>query len=635
MARSILETCTRLLDSVGEEWPWCFGAKITMTPTLLYLHGVGKGDRDENWKVALSEGLESVGYPDLADVPTLSPRYAFLLKGTDPDHPIPSNTVPNFTGERGRQYKRDFERRVGALEAALGAHDRGVGVPFADLGTFAIAQVPQMVQAKNYVTNRSIRAHVMRRIIGALPEEGPIVIVGHSLGSVITADIIRRIPKQLDVRGVVTIGSPLAAPTFQFDSLKSTLKNPPTNVDWWINFWNDMDPVTGRRGISSVFPWLVDRRIHTSNPASAHGSRKYLKDPSVARAIGYALFGSQSQAMVKVSTGLDIRANRDENQILLQLRYAHLIKRRLKGETLDRFKGALREVQADLVDTMMEARKEQSLSIPSVVAAAAVDMTHADSQAIEPAALQPLHKDEALIPLISLATESLISPYEIDVDESLRLDAFKELTVEMGLGAQIAHDVFGAIEEARKALAKNRGNLLKWGALGVGTVAILATGGLALAAMPAGLAGAAAVTSGLAAFGPGGLIGGLMTAGTLVSVSSGGLAVGLASSGASAQTVEEVLATGLTAAALRKKQGRDPDPRIWLFFVETEEEVRRNLSLLSAFSDPSSGSIQELKRKLKSVQRALEFMQSEGIGGVPEESVEPTDSMTDSPESVG
>ena len=75
-----------------------------------------------------------------------------------------------------------------------------------------------------------------------------------------------------------------------------------------------------------------------------------------------------------------------------------------------------------------------------------------------------------------------------------------------------------------------------------------------------GVAGAAAITSALAAFGPGGMIGGLLTAGTLVTAGGGGIAFGLASPGTTAETVEAVVGAQLAAALLRQRQGLEQDP---------------------------------------------------------------------------
>lgn len=60
---------------------------------------------------------------------------------------------------------------------------------------------------------------------------------------------------------------------------------------------------------------------------------------------GAALFGSKSKELAVVDHGFDIPLNTAETFTLLGLRYAHLIRDRLKGDVQDRYSGALRQAQ--------------------------------------------------------------------------------------------------------------------------------------------------------------------------------------------------------------------------------------------------------------------------------------------------
>ena len=121
----------------------------------------------------------------------------------------------------------------------LGRHDRGTGWFGGDtVVDWAFARHP-FVQAHRYSNDGETRARVLNRILKQLPQTGRLVIIGHSLGSVIAADLVRRLPAGLEVVGMVTLGSPLAHRRFHVDSLKSNLAAPPPNLAWWVNFWND------------------------------------------------------------------------------------------------------------------------------------------------------------------------------------------------------------------------------------------------------------------------------------------------------------------------------------------------------------------------------------------------------------
>lgn len=597
--------------------------------TLLFLHGVGGGDQANHWKARLAESLARLGYPELGTVRVIAPKYAHALKGADEREALPGLTIRQPSREAAKRNRRDFERRIGAVEVRLGRHDRGGGLPGGNALVELALGNPAFVQARNYVRDPQIRAQVLNRILTKLPDSGRLVIVGHSLGSVIAADLVRRLPVAVEVAGMVTIGSPLASAGFEVDKLQETLREPPANLAWWVNFWNWHDPVSARRGVSSVFPWMIDFRVHTDLGPDVHSAVRYLADDVVAEAIGYALFGSRSQELEVIDRSIDIPLDPAEHLALIALRYGHLIKGHLEGDQRDRFAGALRQVQGAAVEGIRERNTATGRGMPAPVARLAFDISDPEATVPEPFPASDLTKEDAVVPLTVLAAENVIRPFEIAVPNNRRQDAMKELTAEMGLGSQFGADVFDAARRAQAVLSGGRGvNWIKWGALGVGAAALaVATGGLVLAA-GAGLAGAAAITSALAAFGPGGMIGGLLTAGSLVAAGGGGIALGLASPGTSAETLETVVARQLAAEILRKAHGLEPDPAVWRNLVETEIEVRRGYERLDEFSDESATSLRETKRKIDALERAISFLREQGL--------EPgmVDGATDEAESV-
>jgi len=591
------------------------GVAVPETPTLLMLHGVGAGDPDHSWQGTLNRSLLALGYPGLGAVQVIAPQYAHALKGWDVEQTLPEVTIKQPGRDDARRHRRAFERRTGALEFRLGRHDHGEVWPGADLAMGMAIDLPTFGQARNYLTDLQIRAQVLRRILDSLPDTGEIVILGHSLGSVVAADLVRRLPPGLRVTGMVTIGSPLAHGRFDVDKLRDSMKEPPTNLSWWVNVWNTYDPVAAHRGVSSVFPWMLDFRIHTgAYLKQAHDALEYLADESVATAVGYAVFGSPSKEVARLESGLDIPLDAAERTAVTALRYAHLAKARLAGDQKERFIGALRHVQAAAVKEIRVRNHLAGRPIPSAVARLAFDLSDPDAEVPEPLPSTHLDKEAAVGLFTALASENVIRPFEIVLPKNAWHEAMTDLSAEMALGSQFGRDVFRATDEARDVLTRSdRLDWKKWGAIGAGAAALIAvTGGLALAA-GVGLAGAAAMTTALAGFGPGGMIGGLITAGALASAGGGGIAYGLASSDTTAETLGVVVERRLASAILRKEQRLEMDASAWTFFTQIEIEIRREHERLDEFSDASAPTLRELARKIETVERALRYMREHAL----------------------
>lgn len=586
---------------------------MSQEPFLLFLHGVGDGNRDGAWLTGLSAALSRLGYPDVDAERVIAPRYAHALKDSDESLPLPRTTVKQPARDKVRQNRRDFERRAAALEFRLGKHNQGNGWGGAEFVVNGSASLPGFVQVRKYLGNADVRAQVLHLILQKLPAAGQIVIVGHSLGSVIAADLLQRLPTGLEVVGMLTIGSPLASGRFDVDKLRESMQEPPTNLAWWVNFWNVLDPVAAHRGLSSVYNWMLDFRIGTGFNHHVHDAESYLSHDAVAEAVGFALFGSTSTEIVSVDHGVDIQLDESELTALVALRYAYLLKSRLEGEQAARFAGALRQVQATAVNEVRQRNRDAGRPLPSQIARLVFDPSDPDALVPEPLPSRHLTKEDAVTLLTVLASENVIRPFELNIDRDKWLGAMQELTAEMGLGSQYGTHVFEAAKSAQDVLSGALINWKKWGALGAGAVAlVVATGGLALAAAP-GVVGAAVITSALAGFGPGGMIGGLLTAGTLVGAGGGGIAFSLASPGTTAETVEAVIQRRLAAAILRKRQSLEPDYILWRILSANEIAFRREFERLDEFSDESAQGLKELKKKLETIERAMKYLSQSGL----------------------
>ena len=470
-------------------------------------------------------------------------------------------------------------------------------------------------EASNYMHDDAVRRGVLNRVIDQLPDSGSIVIIGHSLGSVIAADLLPRIPRHLKVAGMITIGSPLAQGNFDLGKLDTDLKEPPSNLAWWVNFWSHWDPVAALRGASTVVPWLLDVRVSTPmQPMAAHSAHEYLEDALVGKAIGYALFGSQSTDLAVIETGLDVQLDHDEKLTLAGLRLSHLIRDNLKGDTKERFGGALAETQFQVINDLIAKRKMERRSIPGGLSVLQTnEVCDPDTLRIPVVHLFP-DRDQATEDLLVLALQNSLSPYEVEVKESVRISAMRQLASEMALTPKQGEDAFDALEEASKALA-GKTRFMKWGLLGAGALAVVASGGILLPAAT-GLAGAAAVTSALASFGPGGMVGGLLTAGALISAGSGTIAVGMMTAGSTAEEFEGVIHIQLARLILRETWGMsrdEPAESVWHVWTESERDLIRLRSKLERFSDKNAPGLRDTDRKLAAVRKAIRYAEEKGL----------------------
>ena len=60
-----------------------------------------------------------------------------------------------------------------------------------------------------YLDRDEIRQLVLTTVLQSVPTSGPVVLVSHSLGTVVAMDLLTRLPEQLQVVQLVTAGSPL------------------------------------------------------------------------------------------------------------------------------------------------------------------------------------------------------------------------------------------------------------------------------------------------------------------------------------------------------------------------------------------------------------------------------------------
>jgi pimeloyl-ACP methyl ester carboxylesterase len=398
-----------------------------MTPTLVYLHGIG-AEHDDAWRDVVSVALVEMGYPGLEGIDCRAPKYPNTLRyPSDERHALPPQTSPHVSRSERDEVRWRVERATADLERALGAHAAGWPVPWAAEAVPAVMKV--IPQARRYLEDEATRANTLHRVLAALPGSGPIVLLAHSLGTVIAADLLTRLPAGVEVIGVVTAGSPAGLLGVHRGSDRlEVLREPPPQVAWWLNVWGGADPVTGLRGISHRFPWVLDIAL----PGVRHPMENYLGSSTVAAAVGRALFGSLGRELSVTQSLPEPEIDDVELDAYLLLTYAHFVAEHLPTKQQARFRGALEVTRADLT--------------------ARLGLTDT-GEPPDPARLRTLSKSTALMPLLGVATTNPVAPYDSTINTAARRDALQDLAVWIGLYSGYGRTLQRALTHASMAIA--------------------------------------------------------------------------------------------------------------------------------------------------------------------------------------
>ncbi|RVW00923.1 alpha/beta hydrolase family protein [Rhodococcus spongiicola] len=576
-----------------------------MAVKVVFLHGIGDGDPQAGWLEGLNRGLTQAGHDPIARAETLAPRYSAILSTDGIGAKMPQAT---YRAKDDAKARFAFARRQARIQRSLGlaAAPSGMGMHLMPEGPlnaaqgFAVGHVSayDLPQVRRYVRNDPLRGAVLRYLLDH-DFGNEIVLIGHSLGSVIAIDLLHHLPENVHVRRFVTIGSPAAAPSLHEGSERLLKKFPYARVDDWSNIFNPGDLVTGGRGLASIFPAAQDFAVDLG--MLEHGASTYLGHPAAASLVADIVYPSKSPVLAR--SGIAVRLTDTQASVLLLLHYGHAVARHIKDqEAAARYTGALRVRQDQVV-----AEIEELATVGQQPLAAEL---HQLVDGDLPAVPQRWELHEAVSELAVLALTNAVDPYEIDVERA-PMQALPETAVALGFSPDVGDKVARAIEEVQKVL--NRRGGAPWGRVltAAAGVALLAAGPVGLlAAAPATAAGAAAITGGLAAFGPGGMVGGLAMLGGLAGTGAAITATAVASGGGEERPVLDLKALVLrvTIEHARKMLDLPFDRNLWYQLADAETQVCAQINRLEAFSGPKSTSLTTLREIKDSLGRLMRFV---------------------------
>lgn len=420
-----------------------------MAWALLHLHGVGDAVRNDAWYDALHSSLERHGIevPPRASSRIIAPDYVELLKfpptegGSAPTRTVKDASPKDEALTRRAEYARRQAHSITELTGTVDSRGlRNIA------GGIDLARMPlprDLRDSRHYLRNEALRRAVLHRVLGSLGGQRDLVIVAHSLGSLVAIDLLRHLPPGVRVRRLITLGSPAGVPglwkslPFQKDDF------PFHQVGGWINVLNPFDVVTRGMGVNQLFPAAADVRIQLG---ASHSAALYLGHPVVGQVLAEVLRPPRTR--VSHEKAIEVALSAHETDQMDALGFAHLVGAQMAPgkERTVRVQLALRTLRERTGRAMRLGREERGEPVPAVV-----DVLEAGDEPEFRFSHRPL--EEQLFFAVLMGTSNPLAPYEIDLAAE-HLAAVEALWRAYGYTGPEARRVASAVKGAAIAFSR-------------------------------------------------------------------------------------------------------------------------------------------------------------------------------------
>ena len=286
---------------------------------LVFLHGRDQQSKDpddlrRNWTSGLNRGLTLAALPtvDPEDVwfPFYGTRLADLVSGREStaeavglDQVNAAAAAEVFAAESPtgsyEQLLYEAAARAGMPQngpattegfgaGLVGALHRPLSwiAARSDLDEWTIATFLRDVDL--YLGDSAVRQAVLGSVMETMPTTGELVLVTHSLGTVVGMDLLTRLPDGLDPVLLVTAGSPLGLDGVNERLLARGPHRPPRVRDW-VNVWCPTDAVAIGCPLEDERWGKLDQLAVPNGRDRAHKIDEYLAHAGPAREIGTVL----------------------------------------------------------------------------------------------------------------------------------------------------------------------------------------------------------------------------------------------------------------------------------------------------------------------------------------------------------
>ena len=318
-----------------------------MDKIIIGIHGLGnkppKDLLEKWWQQSIAEGLKKIGYP----------RKGFIFElvyWADSLHPVPLN--PDETDKNSDLYlseryvpaaKRNVNKSNGIKEKFINFFKRQrdkilfsetMHVKFPSFTDLIIKHFFKDLDI--YLTQKCVEENksdclakdiIRDRITNALKKHKrkDILLITHSMGTIVTYEVLIQSEKELEIDSLITIGSPLGVP-FIIDKLKNDLSVVPGDSDKlrtpenikteWINLADTEDKVAQCNDLIEQFKSNSNEVRPTTHSVfndyqsegieNPHKSFGYLRTPELAQVIDDFLCRGKSKFIIWISKKFDI-----------------------------------------------------------------------------------------------------------------------------------------------------------------------------------------------------------------------------------------------------------------------------------------------------------------------------------------
>lgn len=498
---------------------------------VVFIHG-RQESRSERWRwlYFLNDALASHKLIRFTDktVQLHRPTYLDVLDNRETRPSPPAKTaIDEELVRQARETDHEYRQGLHAIAAEHKEQVRRVPLNRMPGREQVTTQVIERLfdDVRTYGNNPGLRNAIFHHLVPEMPQAGSCLLIGHSLGSVVALDLLRYLSPDLKIDLLITCGSPVGIKVIRNHLEGRGDKWPYDRVRGWLNVYDPSDIVTGGHKLGRYAP-AVDLRVN--NPGGRrerHAAGLYLRRQAVVEALMLAAEIPRARRPRK-------QAKPDEYVgAVLNLAYAEAIQAHtLSANARKRMRDARRMlVQEEYAEALPKGPPED---LQGALERLSVGWT----------------TERRLHVLVELCHGNPFQPFAIEFSERVREEALCAVGRSIDAPQDWPAAVISASEQAMAAHKSGR----RWP-----KVALIALGGAVAIALPMAVpflgaaAGAAAITSGLAALGAGGMVGGLWM--LSVGGAAGGLALRLAVAELSPEQLEMEIVKLQTSSAVRRR----------------------------------------------------------------------------------